>query len=64
MEMSNETTTSTEAAKSIETAIKDVITTKLAEGIIERLVAENLEKGINEALKSLLGRRGDVTDII
>jgi len=29
---------------SIENAIKDVITQKLEEGIIERLVAENLEK--------------------
>ncbi|MFZ3132690.1 MAG: hypothetical protein WA125_16715 [Desulfosporosinus sp.] len=49
---------------SIENAIKDVITQKLEEGIIERLVAENLEKGINEALKSLLGHFGDATKVI
>lgn len=49
---------------SIESAIQDVITKKLEEGIIERLVAENLEKGINEALKSLFGSYGDVTKII
>lgn len=49
---------------SIENAIKDVITTKLEEGIIERLVAENLEKGINKSLESLLGSYGDVTKVI
>jgi len=48
----------------IENAIKDVITAKLEEGIIEKLVAENLEKGINESLKNLLGSYGDVTKII
>ena len=48
----------------IETAIKDVITQKLEEGIVERLVAENLEKGINEALKSLTGRYGSITEVI
>lgn len=49
---------------SIEKSINDVITAKLAEGIIEKLVAENLEKGINKALESLMGSYGDVTKVI
>ena len=48
----------------IEQSIKDVITTKLEEGIIQKLVAENLEKGINESLKNLLGHYGDITKVI
>lgn len=49
---------------SIENKVKDVITAKLEEGIIEKLVAENLEKGISKALESLLGNYGDVTKVI
>jgi hypothetical protein len=49
---------------SIEKNINDVITAKLEEGIIERLVAENLEKGINKSLENLLGNYGDVTKVI
>lgn len=49
---------------SIENAVKDVITAKLAEGMIERLVAENLEKGVNESLKKLLGSYGDITEVV
>jgi len=48
----------------IEVAIKDVITQKLEEGIVERLVAENLETSINKALGNLMGNYGDVTKII
>lgn len=48
----------------IENEIKSVIETKLQEGIIEQLVAENLEKGINTALSHLMGSYGDVTKII
>lgn len=48
----------------IENAVKSVIAEKLAEGIIERLVAENLEKGINKSLENLLGSYGDVTRVI
>lgn len=48
----------------IEQAVRDVIATKLEEGIIEKLVAENLEKGINKSLESLLGSYGDVTKVI
>jgi hypothetical protein len=49
---------------SIEQAVKDVITQKLGEGIIEKLVAENLEKGINKSLENLLGGYGDITKVI
>lgn len=49
---------------SIENKVKDVIAQKLEEGIIEKLVAENLEKGINKALESLMGHYGDVTKVI
>lgn len=48
----------------IETCIKSVIEQKLNEGIVERLVAEQLEKGINKALEDLLGNYGAVTKII
>jgi hypothetical protein len=49
---------------SIEDAINDAIAAKMGDGTIERLVAENLEKGINKALESLFGDYGDVTILI
>lgn len=49
---------------SIENAIKDVIAQKMNDGTVERLIAENLEKGINKSLESLLGHYGDVTKVI
>ncbi len=48
----------------IETAIKDVIATSLDSGLIERLVKENLEKGVNTALEHLFGNYGDATKLI
>lgn len=51
-------------AGNIENAVRDVITAKLEEGIIEKLVAENLENGINKALADLLGSYGDITKVI
>lgn len=48
----------------IENGIKSVIETKLQEGIVEKLVAENLEKGINTAISNLMGSYGDITKII
>jgi len=48
----------------IEKSIQDVITSKLEEGLVEKLVAEQLEKGITKALESLFGSYGDVTKII
>lgn len=49
---------------SIENAVKDVIYESLGSGMVERLVAENLEKGINESLKKLMGSYGDITEVI
>jgi hypothetical protein len=49
---------------SIENAIKDVISESLESGIIERLVKENLEKGINNSLEHLFSRYGEATRII
>lgn len=48
----------------IEQSMKDVIGKQLEEGIVERLVVEQLEKGINKALDSLFGPYGDVTKIL
>lgn len=48
----------------LENSIKDVITKKLEEGIIEKLIAEQLENGVKNALKDLLGHYGDVTKVI
>lgn len=49
---------------SLENAINEAIALKMGDGTVERLVAENLEKGINKALESLFGGYGDVTKII
>jgi len=49
---------------SLENAINEAITSKMGDGTVERLVADNLEKGINKALESLFGGYGDVTKII
>ncbi|PHA03023.1 hypothetical protein COE51_01380 [Bacillus pseudomycoides] len=48
----------------LENNIKDVISKKLADGVVEKLIEEQLEKGINNALSSLFGSYGDVTEII
>lgn len=48
----------------IENEISDVITKILEGGMIQRLVAENLEKGVNKSLENLLGSYGDVTKVI
>jgi len=48
----------------LENSIKDVITQKLEDGTVERLVGEQLEKGISEALNSLFGSWGDGSKII
>ena len=49
---------------SLENSIKDVITKKLEDGMIEKLIAEQLENGVKNALKDLLGSYGDVTKVI
>jgi len=48
----------------LENSIKDVITKKLEEGFIEKLIAEQLENGVKNALKDLLGSYGEVTKVI
>ncbi|HHY72258.1 MAG TPA: hypothetical protein GX497_03355 [Bacillus bacterium] len=48
----------------LENSIKDVITKKLEEGFVEKLIAEQLENGVKNALKDLLGTYGDVTKVI
>lgn len=48
----------------LENNIKDVITKKLEEGFVEKLIAEQLESGVKNALKDLLGSYGDVTKVI
>ena len=48
----------------LENSIKDVMSTKLEDGTIEKLIGEELEKGIVKALDSLLGSYGDVTKVI
>ena len=49
---------------SLENGIKDAITKKLEDGTVERLIEEQLEKGIVKALNNILGNYGDVTKII
>lgn len=48
----------------LETSIKDVITKKLEDGTVEKLIEEQLEEGINQALSQLLGSYGDVTKLL
>ncbi|WP_094603439.1 hypothetical protein [Sporomusa silvacetica] len=48
----------------LENSIKDVIGKKLEDGTIEKLVAEQLEKGVLNALDSLFRSYGDVTKVI
>ena len=49
---------------SLENGIKDVISKKLEDGTIEKLLSEQLEVGIKRALDDILGHYGDVTKII
>lgn len=48
----------------LENGIKDVIAKKLEDGTIENLIAEQLEKGVKNALENLFRSYGDVTKII
>jgi len=48
----------------LENSIKDVIAKKLEDGSIEKLVAEQLEKGVQNALDSMFRSYGDVTKVI
>lgn len=48
----------------LENGIKDVISKKLEDGTIEKLISEQLELGIKKSLDNILGSYGDVTKII
>ncbi|MGE6260895.1 hypothetical protein ACQKCU_23965 [Heyndrickxia sporothermodurans] len=48
----------------LETNIKDVIAKKLEDGTVEKLVEENLQRGVSKALESLFSSYGDVTKVI
>ncbi|WP_035053157.1 hypothetical protein [Carnobacterium pleistocenium] len=48
----------------LENSIQDVITKKMQDGTIEKIVSEKLEEGVNSALDQLFGRYGDVTEVI
>lgn len=48
----------------LENSIKDVISKKLEDGTVEKLVEEHLEKGVSKALESLFSSYGDVTKVI
>lgn len=48
----------------LENSVKDVIANKLADGTVEKLIGEQLEKGIEKALDHLFGSYGDVTKVI
>lgn len=49
---------------SLENSIKDVIAKKLEDGTVEKLIAEQLEKGVANALESMFRSYGDVTKVI
>lgn len=48
----------------LENSVKDVISNKLGDGTIEKLVSEQLEKGVTKALESLFGSYGDATKVM
>ncbi len=48
----------------LESSIKDIISQKLVDGTVEKLVAEHLESGVTKALEKLFGSYGDVTEVI
>ncbi|MGJ0847454.1 hypothetical protein ACR77J_12255 [Tissierella praeacuta] len=48
----------------LENSIKDVIAKKLEDGTVEKLIAEELEKGIQKSLEELFGWRGDASKVI
>lgn len=49
---------------SLENSIKDVISTKLEDGTVEKLIGQQLEKGVANALENLFRSYGDITKII
>lgn len=45
----------------MEQSIKDAITNKLEDGTVEKLIGEQLEKGVTNALDNLFRSYGDIT---
>ena len=48
----------------LESAIRDVLNEKLTDGTVEKLVAKNIEQGINSALHDMFRSYGDMTKVI
>ncbi|MET1247625.1 hypothetical protein ABWW58_02415 [Sporolactobacillus sp. STCC-11] len=48
----------------LESNIKDVISKKLEDGTVEKLISEQLENGVKNALDNLFRSYGDVTEVI
>lgn len=49
---------------SVENAIKDLLTQKLTDGTVEKLVAEHVERGISSALQNMFSSYGNMTTLI
>lgn len=48
----------------LESSIKDVIGKQLVDGTVEKLIEEQLQKGVTKALESLFSSYGEVTKVI
>lgn len=48
----------------LENQIKDVISKKLTDGTVEKLIESRIEEGIDSALKELFGWRGEVAKVL
>ncbi|OBG93855.1 hypothetical protein A9X05_09125 [Mycobacterium sp. E3298] len=48
----------------VEQSIKDIVAQKLDEGIVEKIIADNLEKGVKKAIEDIFGSWGDGTKAI
>lgn len=48
----------------LENSVKSVIEEKLNDGTVERIIAEKFEKGLDDAIGSLFGIYGDISELI
>lgn len=48
----------------LETEVKDVISQKLTDGTIEKLIGEHVEKGVSKVLENLFSSYGDASKVI
>ena len=51
-------------APTLESSIKDVIAAKLSDGTVEKLIEEEMERGIQKSLQNIFSSYGDVTKIV